>query len=205
MCYSITMNKTNYNVKMNEQIKSFGSKKPTLLLHACCAPCSSACLERLKDHFTITVLFYNPNIEDAEYNLRKSEMIRFLQETGWAEIMDCDHDTSVFYSCIKGLENEPERGKRCKKCFLLRLTKTRDIAEEKGFDFFTTTLTLSPLKDAALLNQIGSSLAQNTKTQWLYSDFKKQGGYARSIELSNEHTLYRQNYCGCVFSKRNIP
>lgn len=186
-----------------QAIQNTAGKKPTLLLHTCCAPCSSACLERLKDTFQITALFYNPNIEDEEYLKRKQELIRFLQETGWAAICDCDHDTAEFYTAVAGYENEPERGKRCQICFALRLKKTAQIAEEEGFDYFTTTLTLSPLKDATLLNTIGEAVAKGKRTKWLYSDFKKENGYARSLELSTQHCLYRQNYCGCVFSKRN--
>jgi hypothetical protein len=198
------MNKVNYDAEMVKQIQSFGQTKPTLLLHACCAPCSTACLERLKDHFHITVFFYNPNIEDDEYLLRKAELIHFISQTGWAEMLDCDHEKEAFYQAIKGLEDEPERGRRCRVCFALRLKKTHDVAESHSFDYFATTLTLSPLKDAELINDIGKSLEANGKVRWLYSDFKKQGGYARSITLSKEYCLYRQNFCGCVFSQRKI-
>ena len=185
---------------MQGQISALKEKKK-LLLHCCCAPCSSACLERLKDCFDITVLFYNPNILDKEYLRRKDELVRFIKTTGWAEILDCDFDAEKFYSAVQGLENEPEGGKRCEVCFKLRLEKTAALANEGGYDYFTTTLTISPLKNANVINAIGESL-QTDGAKWLYSDFKKRGGYLRSCELSKEHNLYRQDYCGCAFSVR---
>lgn len=189
----------NFDKLMTQKISSL-NKKGRLLLHCCCAPCSSACLERLKDYFDITVLFYNPNIEDDEYNRRKDELIRLVGESGWGKVLDCDHDTGEFYSAIKGLESCPEGGERCKVCFELRLAKTAEIAEREGFDYFTTTLTISPLKNAELINQIGERLGGD---KWLHSDFKKRNGYLRSIQLSKEYQLYRQDYCGCVFSERD--
>ena len=187
---------------MLEQLKT-APKGAKLLLHSCCAPCSSACLERLKEHFSITVFYYNPNIDEyAEYEKRKREQIRFLQETGWAEILDCDHDAQAFLDMAKGLENEPERGKRCYACYALRLEKTAQAAKENGFAYFGTTLTLSPYKNAEWLNEIGEKLGGRYELTYLYSDFKKKGGYHRSIELSNEYNLYRQDFCGCKFSKR---
>ena len=179
-------------------------KKGTkLLLHSCCAPCSSACLERLKDHFSITVLYYNPNIgSDEEYQKRKAEQIRLLKETGWAEILDCDYDKSAFDEMVKGYENEPERGKRCYLCYQLRLDKTGQTAKQKGFTYFATTLTLSPLKNTDWLNEIGEEVAGRYGVNYLFSDFKKKGGYQRSIQLSKEYGLYRQDFCGCEFSKR---
>ena len=184
---------------MTEEIARQNGRKK-LLLHCCCAPCSSACLERLKDFFDITVLFYNPNIEDREYLRRKDELIRLINETGWAEICDCDHNTDEFYSAVKGLENEKEGGTRCEVCFRLRLEKAASVAESGGFDYFATTLTISPLKNAELINTIGEELANGRRVKWLYSDFKKRDGYLRSIRLSEKHGLYRQNYCGCVYS-----
>lgn len=184
---------------MQEIIEGLDGKK-RLLLHCCCAPCSSACLERLKDFFNITVLFYNPNIGGEEYFKRKEELKRLIEKTGWADFCDCDREESKFLLAAKGLENCKEGGERCKACFKLRLEKTAEIAECGGYDYFTTTLTLSPLKNAALINEIGESLQQ--KAKWLYCDFKKRGGYKRSLELSKEYGLYRQNYCGCEFSKR---
>ena len=174
-----------------------------LLLHSCCAPCSSACLERLKEHFAITVLYYNPNVdEEEEYRKRKAEQIRFLQETGWAEFLDCDHDAAAFFKIAEGLENEPERGARCYRCYALRLEETARLAREKGFDWFATTLTLSPYKNAEWLNELGEEAGGRYGVNYLFTDFKKKGGYHRSIALSREYGLYRQDFCGCRFSKR---
>lgn len=186
---------------MLKLIDGLNGKRPKLLLHACCAPCSSSCLERLKNAFDITVFFYNPNIEDGEYLKRKAELIRFITLTGWAEIADCDHDVNRFYGAVKGLESCAEGGARCAKCFELRLEETAREAKESGFDYFATTLTLSPLKDARLINATGERLAEKYGVKWLPNDFKKSNGYLRSLELSKEYSLYRQNYCGCVFSK----
>ncbi len=196
------MNRPNYNELCMKEAESARGKR--LLMHCCCAPCSSACLERLKGYFRITVLFYNPNIEDPEYTRRKAELVRFIHETGWADILDCDSPTTDFYSAVQGLESEPEGGKRCLKCFELRLKKTAQLAEQNGYDYFTTTLTLSPLKNAQTINEIGMHVAKETciHTKWLLCDFKKQDGYLRSIRLSAEHSLYRQNFCGCIFSMR---
>ncbi len=191
------MNKPDYDKLMQNQIEENCGKR--LLLHCCCAPCSSACLERLKDHFKITVLFYNPNIGDGEYARRKAELLRLIDETGWADFIDCDHDEAEYYNAVKGLENLGEGSARCLKCFELRLAKTKQVADENGFDFFTTTLTISPLKNAQAINEIGVRLGGD---KWLYSDFKKRNGYLRSTQLSKEYGLYRQNYCGCKFSKR---
>ena len=196
------MNARNFDRLLQEEIKNMGGRKK-LLLHACCAPCSSACLERLSESFDITVLFYNPNIEDEEYLRRKDELLRLIERTGWAKVLDCDHEKALFYSAVLGLEDEKEGGKRCKKCFKLRLEKTCSLAEEGGFDYFATTLTLSPLKNAEVINSIGEELAKGKKVKWLYTDFKKRNGYLRSIELSKEYGLYRQNYCGCVYSQKN--
>lgn len=194
--------KINYEEKMLSQIATL-KRGTKLLLHSCCAPCSSACLERLKDHFSITVLYYNPNIgSDEEYQKRKAEQIRLLKETGWAEILDCDYDKSAFDEMVKGYESEPERGKRCYLCYQLRLDKTGQTAKEQGFTYFATTLTLSPLKNTDWLNEIGEEVAGRYGVNYLFSDFKKKGGYQRSIQLSKEYGLYRQDFCGCEFSKR---
>ena len=189
----------NYDELMTKQLSSL-EKGKKLLLHCCCAPCSSACLERLKDSVEICVLFYNPNIESEEYGRRKAELIRFINETGWAKYIDCDHDESEFYDAVRGLEHCKEGGERCEKCFELRLNKTYEIAKELNFDLFTTTLTVSPLKNAAKINEIGERIGGE---MWLYSDFKKKNGYLKSIKLSKEHNLYRQDYCGCIFSRRD--
>lgn len=196
------MNEPNFDKLMNAELESL-DKKPRLLLHCCCAPCSSACLERLKDFFEITAFFYNPNIEDEEYLRRKDELIRFIERTGWAQIADCGHDCKEFYRAVKGFENCKEGGERCEKCFKLRLEKTAGYAAENGFEYFTSTLTISPLKDAKLINAIGESL-QSEKAKWLFSDFKKRGGFLRSTQLSKEHGLYRQNYCGCAYSRKGV-
>jgi len=173
-----------------------------LLLHSCCAPCSSACLEILHEFFDVTVFYYNPNIDDeGEYLKRKAEQTRFLNETGWAKIIDCDYDEEAFENIARGLENEPERGKRCYKCYALRMEKTAISAKEKSFDYFTTTLSLSPYKNSKWINEIGRALEEKYGVKFLPSDFKKQGGYLRSIQLSKEYGLYRQDYCGCRFSK----
>lgn len=194
--------KINYENKMIQQLSAV-AKGTRLLLHSCCAPCSSACLERLKDTFEITVLYYNPNIdEESEYEKRKAEQIRLLQQTGWADFLDCDHDKETFFRAVEGLEQEPERGKRCYVCYRLRLEKTAQMAKENGFEWFATTLTLSPYKNAEWLNEIGEKLGGRYALNYLYTDFKKKGGYHRSIELSNEYGLYRQDFCGCKFSKR---
>ena len=198
---TITM-KRNYELLMLQQMQ--GVKKGTpLLLHSCCAPCSSACLERLKEVFEVTVLYYNPNIDEiAEYEKRKAEQIRFLQETGWAKFLDCDHDAQAFAEMAKGLESEPERGARCYRCYGLRLEKTAEIAKAKGFLWFGTTLTLSPHKNAEWLNELGEKFGDRYALNYLFSDFKKKGGYYRSIALSTEYGLYRQDFCGCKYSKR---
>ena len=194
--------KINYEEKMLNQIES-AKKGAKLLLHSCCAPCSSACLERLKEHFQITILYYNPNIEqEEEYEKRKNEQIRFLKETGWADFLDCDHDKSAYEEIAKGYESEPERGARCYRCYALRLDKTAQVAKENAFDYFATTLTLSPHKNAEWLNQIGEEVAGRYGVSYLFSDFKKKGGYPRSIALSKEYNLYRQDFCGCKYSKR---
>lgn len=195
------MNNPDYNKKMFEEIEKGGAKGKKLLMHACCAPCSTACLERLKDLMDITVLFYNPNIETEEYLKRKAELIRFLESTGWADFTDCDHQKEAYYAAVKGLEREKEGGKRCEKCFELRLSFTAQKAAEEGYDYFATTLTVSPLKNAGIINRIGYECGEKYGVKWLPSDFKKGNGYLRSCQLSSEYNLYRQNFCGCVFSK----
>ena len=193
--------KRNYENEMLALMESLPTGTP-LLLHSCCAPCSSACLERLKDKFAVTVLYYNPNIDEkAEYDKRKAEQIRFLQETGWAKFIDYDYDSESFLEISAGLENEPECGKRCYLCYQLRLEKTAQIAKENGFSWFCTTLSLSPHKNAEWLNEIGEKTAGRYALNYLVSDFKKKGGYLQSIALSKEYGLYRQDFCGCRFSK----
>ena len=194
--------KRNFELLMQEQLKE-APKGAKLLLHSCCAPCSSACLVRLKEYFSVTVLYYNPNIDDREeYEKRKAEQIRFLKETGWADFLDCDHEVERFEEMALGLESEPERGTRCYACYALRLEKTGAMAKEKGFEYFATTLTLSPYKNAEWLNEIGEKVGGRYEVNYLYNDFKKKGGYHRSIELSSQYGLYRQDFCGCRFSRR---
>lgn len=195
----------NYDLKMEEEIKNIkpGTK---LLLHACCAPCSSAVLERLGNIFEITILYYNPNITDEnEYNKRLSEVKNFIKKfkTKYKiSIIDGRYDINDFLNISKGLEDEPERGKRCYKCYNLRLEETAKVAEELNFPYFTTTLSLSPYKNSNWINEIGEDLNNKYNSTYLYSDFKKKNGYKRSIELSREYNLYRQNYCGCIYSKK---
>lgn len=196
--------KRNYDREMRQLIKTF-SGKPKLLLHVCCAPCSSAVLERISKEFEIYALFYNPNISPfEEFNKRKEEFLRLLKEMKLEKeikMLDVDYDGDKFYDTVKGLEKEPEGGKRCEKCFMLRMNEAAQMAKKFNCDYFTTTLTISPLKNSALINQIGEELEKQFEVKHLPSDFKKAEGYKRSVILSNEHNLYRQNYCGCAFSK----
>ena len=180
--------------------------RPTLLLQVCCAPCSSYCLEYLHEHFNITVLFYNPNIyPESEYAVRESELLRLIDELGFNDInvMKTTFNPDEFYTAIKGLEDCKEGGDRCKICYRLRLEKTAKLAKSGGFDYFCTTLSISPLKSAEALCTIGLELEKEYGVKYLLSDFKKKEGYKRSIELSRQYNLYRQDYCGCVFSKNN--
>ena len=199
--------KTNYNLKMNDIISSLKSV-PKILLHSCCGPCSTECITRLTKYFDITVLYYNPNIEpQEEYEKRKQEQIRFIKEfkpINKLDFMDCDYDNASFERMTEGLEKEPEGGKRCHKCYELRLKKTANIAKDKGYNFFGTTLTVSPYKNSQIINEIGQKISKETNVEFLYSDFKKEDGYKKSIELSKEYNLYRQNYCGCHYSKDNV-
>lgn len=196
----------NYDLLMEEEIKNIEKDEPTLLLHACCAPCSSAVLERLGNIFKITILYYNPNITDeVEYQKRLEEIHKFTAEFKVKfpiEVIDGRYDSTEFFDMAKGLEQEKERGKRCYFCYKMRLKETALIAKKKNYDFFATTLTLSPYKNSNWLNEIGTHLEKEYNTKYLYSDFKKKNGYKRSIELSKEFNLYRQDYCGCIFSKK---
>ena len=179
---------------------------PRLLLHSCCAPCSSYVISYLTNYFKITILYYNPNISPyEEYNKRKNEQIRLLDEIDSlykVEFMDCDYENDIYEEKICGLENEPERGKRCDICFRLRLEKTAKLAKNNSFDYFGTTLTVSPYKNAILINEIGEVLEKKYGVKFLISDFKKKDGYKKSIELSKKYQLYRQDYCGCKYSKK---
>ncbi len=194
----------NYEKLMEEQILN-SKEGSSLLLHACCAPCSSAVLERLASHFKISILYYNPNItEEKEYQKRLDELKKFISKLTFKypiNIIDSRYEPKEFFQIAKGLEKEKERGKRCYKCYELRLEETAKVAKEKNFDFFATTLTLSPYKMTSWLNEIGENLSEKYQANYLYSDFKKKNGYKRSIELSKEYNLYRQDYCGCIYSK----
>lgn len=199
------MEKINYQKQLDTIIENSEDKVPSLLLHSCCAPCSSYCIEYLSQYFSITVLYYNPNIyPETEYIKRKNEQKRLIGEMQTkhpVKMLDCDFESEKFYETVKGMEHCREGGERCFKCYRLRLEKTATAAAENDFDYFTTTLTISPLKNAQKINEIGCDLAEEYGVNWLPSDFKKREGYKRSIELSKEYNLYRQNYCGCVFSK----
>ena len=180
---------------------------PNILLHSCCAPCSSYVIEYLTNYFNITILYYNPNISPyEEYLKRKKEQIKLINTIptkNKINILDCDYNNNLYKEQIKGLEQEPEKGARCTICFNLRLEYTAKKSKENNYDYFGTTLTVSPYKNSALINSIGKELSKKYNIKWLYSDFKKNNGYKRSIELSKEYNLYRQNYCGCIYSKRD--
>ena len=199
------MQNRNYQHELDNITASLGGT-PRLLLHACCAPCSSYCLELLTKFFEITVLYYNPNITDAaEYRKRAAELVRLTEEMPLerpVKVVTAPHEPDIFIKAARGLESVPEGGERCFKCYRLRLEYTARYAAENSFEYFCTTLSISPLKNAAKLNAIGEELSEIYKVKWLPSDFKKRGGYQRSIELSKQYSLYRQNYCGCEYSKR---
>jgi len=201
------MEKINFDKLMIEEIKKNQDKNitPKLLLHCCCAPCSSAVLEKLIPFFNITIIFYNPNITlKEEYIKRCEELKKFVLNKPFnnVSIIEEDYDPSLFLLKTKGLENDKEGGKRCYLCYEMRLERTALIAKEKGFDYFATTLSISPYKNSNWLNEIGSKLSNKYNISYLYSDFKKRQGYIRSITLSKEYKLYRQDYCGCPFSKK---
>lgn len=192
-----------------EKTQKEGGSVPTLFLHSCCAPCSSYVLEYLCKYFKITVFYYNPNISyEEEYQKRVEEQKRLIdaynrESRGYPiSIVEGDYVPQVFYEMAKGLEQCPEGGERCFKCYELRLRETACMAEKGGYDYFTTTLTISPLKNAIKLNEIGMALSEEYDVAWLPSDFKKKEGYKRSVELSKEYDLYRQDYCGCVYSRQ---
>ncbi len=199
-------NRRNYQREFAHLAEGLQGRAPSLLLHSCCAPCSSAVVEQLSRYFRVTVFFYNPNIApDGEYWRRAREQERFLRELPTARPVSFvlgDYEPDVFYRASRGLEGAPEGGARCRRCFSVRLAKTARLAKRVGADFFCTTLTISPRKDAAQINQIGEALADWYGVPWLPSDFKKKNGFLRSTELSRQYGLYRQDYCGCVFSHK---
>lgn len=202
-------NRVNYQREMETVIAALkaGQERPALLLHACCAPCSSAVLERLAEAFEITILYYNPNIDPpTEYHRREAELERFVREAGWAAkgitVVELPYDPAEFHAVAAGLEAEPEHGSRCTACYRLRLARSARYAAEHGFGWFCTTLSISPMKDPVRLNAIGAELAERHGLRWLPSEFRKKDGYKRSLQLSADYGLYRQDYCGCEYSRR---
>lgn len=201
------MQNRNYQKELEKLIEKQqrDGEKPSLLLHSCCAPCSSYVLEYLAPYFQICDFYYNPNISPKrEYEDRKEELVRLIDEMGLSTevtFLEGTYQPEDFFAMAKGLEDLPEGGERCFKCYEMRLRESAKIAKEQGAEYFATTLTISPLKNAQKLNEIGEQLAAEYGVKYLPSDFKKKNGYKRSVELSAQHELYRQNYCGCVFSK----
>lgn len=201
------MNNRNYQRELDALITGFEkeNKVPRLFLHSCCAPCSSYVLEYLSKYFEITVFFYNPNISPKEeYEKRVEEIRRMIGEMNFihpVKLVEGTYDPQIFFRMAKGLEQVPEGGERCFRCYRLRMEEAAKLAKEGGYDYFTTTLTISPMKNAARLNDIGLRMAELYGVPYLVSDFKKKNGYKRSVELSGEYGLYRQDYCGCVYSR----
>ena len=198
--------KENYSIMCEDILNNLNGKKK-LLLHSCCGPCSSYVISYLTNYFDITILYYNPNIYPYdEYLKRKQEQIKLINEIDCSnnlDIMDCDYDNDLYEKCIIGLENEPERGNRCMVCYNLRMEKTAKMAKECNYDYFCTTLSVSPYKNSEWINKIGEKLQNKYNINWLYSDFKKKDGYKQSILLSKKYNLYRQDYCGCIYSKHH--
>lgn len=202
------MNKVNYQKELDKLIEKLEQTKevPRLFLHSCCAPCSSYVLEYLSEHFAITVFYFNPNIApEEEYRKRVEEQKRLVEQLPAVypiQFLEGRYEPEEFYSRVRGLEKEPEGGARCRVCFELRLEEAARLAAEGGYDYYTTTLSISPLKNAQVLAQVAMEMGEKWGVAWLPSDFKKKEGYKRSIQLSSEYDLYRQNYCGCVFSRQ---
>lgn len=199
------MMERNYQKELDKIIEKIvkDGKKPSLLLHACCAPCSSYCVEYLTKYFDITLYFYNPNIESQEeFSKRFNEFEKIIKRFD-VKVVEEKYDSSEFYDSIKGYEDCKEGGDRCTICYRLRLQKTLEYAEAHGFEYFASTLSISPYKDAKRLNEIGEEISKDSKVLYLVNDFKKKGGYLRSTELSKEMDLYRQDYCGCIYSIRD--
>ena len=200
------MNKINYQNQLDRIIENISPEKPPrLLLHSCCAPCSSYTLEYLSRYFDITVYYFNPNISPKrEFDKRFEEQKRLISQMPFKNrvtLVEGDYNYDDFLEIAKGLENVPEGGERCFRCYKMRLESTARLAKEQGFDYFCTTLSISPLKNSQKINELGFGLEEKYGVKWLPSDFKKREGYKRSIQLSKEYSLYRQNFCGCVFSK----
>lgn len=195
--------KINYQKKLEDLVSTF-SHKPSLLLHSCCGPCSTQVIDFLKDYFDITIFYYNPNIEPREeYELRKKEQLKFLREYKKAKILflDCDYANNEFKDQVDGIMQEKEGGARCHKCYYIRMKETAKVAKQKGFEYFGTTLTVSPYKNSQVINKIGEHISQELSMPYIYGDFKKNDGYKKSIEFSKIYSLYRQNYCGCLYGK----
>lgn len=201
------MNKINYQKELDKIIDNLNGEVPKLFLHSCCAPCSSYTLEYLNNYFDITVYYFNPNISPKEeFDKRFTEQKRLIEELPAKhpiKLVLGEYDYNDFLEIAKGYEDVPEGGERCFRCYRMRLESTAKLAKEQGFDYFCTTLSISPLKNSQKINEIGYEVAEKYGIKWLPSDFKKKEGYKRSIELSREYQLYRQNFCGCVFSKEN--
>lgn len=199
------MNKINYQKLTDKVIDGLGEKTPKLLLHSCCAPCSSYTLEYLANYFEITVLYYNPNISPKEeFEKRFAEQKRLIESMPAKHkitLIKGEYNYEDFEKIARGYEDVPEGGERCFRCYRLRLSRAAELAREQGFDYFCTTLSISPLKNSQKINEIGYELEKEYGVAWLPSDFKKREGYKRSIELSREYNLYRQNFCGCIYSK----
>lgn len=199
--------KTNYQLILDKKLEEITKNKivPTLLLHACCAPCSSYVLEYLSNYFKITILYYNPNIyPETEFIKRQQELKEFIQKLNVKhpiQLVETTYDNIPFHQAIKSLEHLGERSKRCYECYKLRMEKSCQYAKENNFDYFTTVLSISPYKNSDWINEIGIQLQEKHQINYLEADFKKKNGYQRSIELSKQYNLYRQNYCGCVYSK----
>ena len=193
----------NYDKEMEKILDSYKTK-PKILLHSCCAPCSSTCIDRLSDKAKLDIMYYNPNIEpEEEYLKRKEEQKRLIKLLNKdIKVLDCDYDNNKYHEVVKGYEKEPERGRRCYICYKQRMEYTAKIAKEKGYDMFATTLTVSPYKVTKWINEIGFDLEKEYNIKYLPTDFKKQDGYKKSIELSKKYNLYRQDYCGCIYSKK---
>lgn len=198
--------KINYQRVLEQELEEVSKQKavPRLLLHSCCAPCSSYVLEYLSEYMEITVFYYNPNIyPEQEYSMRVCEQQELIRKREWGHpisFIEGEYDTKRFYDMARGMEQIPEGGERCFSCYEIRLEECARLAAEEKYDYFTTTLSISPMKNAQKLNEIGGRLAEQYGVKYLFSDFKKKNGYKRSVELSEEYGMYRQDYCGCVFS-----
>ena len=195
--------KRNYQLEMEAEIERLQGRRPTLLLHSCCGPCSSAVLERLQAHFDLTLLYYNPNIEpEEEYRHRLSEQKRLLMLLPFpVTLLPCEWNHQAFTAFAPALSDAPEGGERCMACFAMRLKFTAEAAKAHGFEYFTTTLSVSPHKNAEAINRIGAAAGEVAGVKYLMADFKKKNGYLRSLQLSREYGLYRQDYCGCLYSR----